>query len=282
MKKKKLITIAMIVLLSLSSIGLTACSSKTVKNYNNQTVKRNDDTITVKRARKIMGRGFKNGLVKQQLRIVTDLPHNKEKTQKIINQIAFGGPDTVAQVISQTKTGKKLQGFGVWLDPNNSYIQGKKNTYYKVNYQKLTGHSYADLMDTILNNYNITQPDPIIKKAQKIEKKNNGVYELSATLTNKKIMKETTNRIFQSLSQAPGQEQMLKFMAKHANYQEVILKANLRGDSMISYSEEVIAKLGKNNQITVSQNYSNFGGYSNLKLPSETKGAKTLPKSNNK
>lgn len=270
--------IAVLAMLSFANIGLTACSSSTVKNYNNKTIKRNDDTITIKRARKIMNRGFKNGLVKQQLKIVTDQPHNKQKTQTITNQIAFGGENTVMQVISQTKSGKKIQGFGVWLDPNNSYIQGKKGIYYKVNYQKLTGHSYADMMDTIINNYNITQPDQAIKKVQKIEKKNNHVYELSATLTNKRIMKETTNKIFQSLGQAPAQAQMLKYMAKQANYQEIIIRANLRGDRLIDYTEQVIAKLGKNNQITISQHYSNFGGYPNLKLPDGVQNAKPLPR----
>lgn len=279
MKKKTIIKTALIGLLALSSVGLSACSSNTVKTYNNKTIKRNSDIITVKRAQKIMGRGFKNGMVKQQFQIVTDEPHNKQKQQKIINQVVFGGPNTVMQVLSQTKSGKKTQGFMAWLDPNNSYLQGRKNVMYTVNYNKLTGHSYADLADTIINNYNITQPDPVIKKTEKIEKKQNNVYELSATLTNKRIMKDTTSKIFQSLPQAPQQAKMLKFMAKQANYQEIIIKADLRGDRMLSYTEQVIAKLGKNNQITVSQQYSNFGGYPNLKLPDEAKSAKPLPKS---
>lgn len=269
MKFKKLLGI---IGLSLAALSLTACHKP--KDYSNHAPAVTANKMNKQDALKIMRKGFSSAQVKQKLLLTND--NKKIPDQTLMNQIVFGGKPTIIQLQTQTKSGKKVKGMAMWITDNKAYLLGKKNKYYSANYNKFSGHTYADLLDILMNNYNITNPDSKLAKAEKLTK-NGNQYVLSAQLTDKGIMKNTASKIMTVLAQSPQQAMMLRLMNKQASFKTIYLKAIFEQKQLVSYRETVVADLGKSAQYSVSEEYTNFNRFGNIKLPPATQNAKKLP-----
>lgn len=95
---------------------------------------------------------------------------------------------------------------------NNVYINGR-NTWYKADLEKLTGHSYADLTDAIMNNHLITNPSSDLIKAYKL-KRNENTYTLTAKTIDKALMKKAAEPIFDTTPQSTGQAKSVQANSK--------------------------------------------------------------------
>ncbi|NMB31229.1 MAG: hypothetical protein GX990_00920, partial [Lactobacillus sp.] len=84
-----------------------------------------------------MKKGFKSGQVIQSIILGTDTSN-----QAAIANTTFGGDSTVYHIINQTSSKGKTRSSEEWVNMNNVYINGR-DTWYKADLEKLTGHSYA-------------------------------------------------------------------------------------------------------------------------------------------
>lgn len=269
MKINKILSLVGISLLGLS---LSACNKP--KDYSNHNPAVTANKMNKQDALQIMRKGFSSAQVEQKLLLTNS--NKKVPDQTISNQLIFGGKPTVVQLQTQSTNGKKKQGMAMWVTDNKTYLLGKKNQYYYVDYAKFSGHTYADLLDILINNYNITNPDPKLVKAENLTK-HGEQYVLSAQLTDKAIMKNTANKIMTALSQSRPQKMMFDAMNKEASFKTIYLKAVFQQRQLVSYKETIVANLGKNMQYNISQEYTNFNRFANIKVPQETANAKKLP-----
>lgn len=269
MKVNKILSLIGIGLLGLS---LSACNK--AKDYSNHNPAVTANKMNKQDALKIMRKGFNSAQVKQKLFLTNSNKHIPDQT--VSNQLVFGGEPTVVQLQTQATNGKKKQGMAMWVTNSKTYLLGKKNQYYYVDYAKFSGHTYADLLDILINNYNITNPDSKLAEAEKLTK-NGNQYVLSAQLTDKAIMKDTAGKIMTALSQSRPQKMMFDAMNKEASFKTIYLKAVFQQRQLVSYKETIVADLGKDAQYNVSEEYTNFNRFSNIKIPQETANAKKLP-----
>lgn len=257
------------VLLGVSCLGLTACHTK---NYEGQNTKPRSSKMTKKQALAVQHKGFDNAVVIQHATIINS--RGKYKKQNLKNTITVGGKPLVLRIASQGQAGKKQFGILAWLDQNNSFVQGKKDQFYKVNYEKLTGHTYADFLEDVYNNQHLTNPPKEIVKAETMDKRGKS-YVLGGNIENKQLAKETASQILSNLSQSQSQASAFKEITHHAKYEQFLVSSKFQGGQMTEYSEKVILKF-QTMEITLVQKYGNFGQFGDLSIPDETKTAKTL------
>lgn len=90
-------------------------------------------------------KSFRSGQVIQSVTLGTDT-----SSQVALASTTFGGESTVYHITNQTTSKGKTRSSEEWVNLNNVYINGR-DTWYKADLEKLTGHSYADLTDAIMN-----------------------------------------------------------------------------------------------------------------------------------
>lgn len=95
---------------------------------------------------------------------------------------------------------------------NNVYLNGR-SSWYKAKLDKLSGHTYAELLEAITNNTTMTDPSPKLVKAFKM-KRNKNTYTLTADIKDQKLMKDAADPIFGTTGQSAAQE---KFSAAFKN-----------------------------------------------------------------
>lgn len=217
---------------------------------------------------------FKSGQIVQSIRLSTDT-----STQLVSANTSFGGEPTIFHINNQTTSKGKTQNTEEWVNSNNAYLNGR-STWYKTNFEKLSGHSYAELLDAVINNQTMMNPDKKLVDAFKMTRKKN-TYTLTATIKDKSIMKDAADPIFSTTAQSAEQEKVFRRIQKYGKYQDMTVKAVVK-NKMVSYSLFINMKLGKLMKVRLGQSYGNFGNYDFLKLPDSALNAKPLPKSSTK
>lgn len=124
-------------------------------------------------------KSFKSGEVIQSIRLSTDT-----STQIVSANTNFGGDPTVFHITNQTTSKGKTQSSEEWINMNNVYLNGR-SSWYKAKLDKLSGHTYAELLEAITNNTTMTDPSPKLVKAFKM-KRNKNTYTLTADIKDQK------------------------------------------------------------------------------------------------
>lgn len=216
-------------------------------------------------------KGFKSGQVIQSLRLSTDT-----SSQLVIANTTFGGNPTVFHINNQTTAKGKTRSLEQWVSSsNNAYINGS-STWYKADLQKLSGHSYAELLDAITNNKVIFNPDATLKNAYKM-KRNKQTYTLTAKTTDPKMMKATADDIVATVGQSPDQEKVFKNIQKYGKYRNMTVTMVVKNKKLFSCNIFVNMTLGKFSKVRLGQSFGNFGKHDFLKIPNNALNAKPLP-----
>lgn len=258
--------------LLLTSMTLFGCGNP--KTYNNKPAQPRKTAMTKNAAIKIMKKPFTSASVEQKM-VMTNSTKKKNNKQIVTNQVVFGGEPTVMQVLNRVKAGKQNRAIMGWLDGNHSYLVGNKNKYYKVDFDKLTGHNYADILDSVMNNYNITNPDKALSKELTVESKPK-FYQIGGSTANKELMKGTAKRILAIMPQEKAQAIVFRNINRSAKFEQMEVTGQIRGDRLQGYKEKLIGKIGKNITLEITETYKNFNQYSGIKLPDEVANAKPL------
>lgn len=239
--------------------------------------KKAEPVLTKNQVVKKTQKSLKSGQVIQSIRLSTDTA-----TQLVSANTNFGGNPTVFHISNQTTSKGKTQTTEEWVNnSNNVYLNGR-STWYKTDYQKLSGHSYAELLDAVINNQTMLNPNNAIVKAFKL-KRNKKTYTLTATVKDKTVMKKAADPIFSTTAQSAAQEKIFRRIQKYGKYQNMTIKAVVKNKKMTSYNLFINMKLGKLMKVRLGQSYGNFGGNNDfLKLPDSALNAKPLPKSSSK
>lgn len=239
--------------------------------------KKAEPVLTKNQVVKKTQKSLKSGQVIQSIRLSTDTA-----TQLVSANTNFGGNPTVFHISNQTTSKGKTQTTEEWVNnSNNVYLNGR-STWYKTDYQKLSGHSYAELLDAVVNNQTMLNPNNDIVKAFKL-KRNKKTYTLTATIKDKAVMKKAADPIFSTTAQSAAQEKIFRRIQKYGKYQNMTIKVVVKNKKMTSYNLFINMKLGKLMKVRLGQSYGNFGGNNDfLKLPDSALNAKPLPKSNTK
>lgn len=252
--------------LSLAAVFLLAgCSQK--QNKSNPVLSKSQVVQKMKK-------GFKSGQVIQSVTLKTDT-----STQAVIANTIFGGETTVYHITNQTSSQGKTRSSEEWVNGNNVYLNGQ-STWYKANLAQLSGHSYADLTDAIMNNHLITNPSAQLIKAYQL-KRNKQTYTLTATIKDQALMKKAAAPIFDTTAQTSQQAKVFKKIKKLGKYQSMTVKAIVKNNKLSSFNVFVNLKLGKTMTARVGQSYGNFGSHDFLKVPDSATNAKDLPTSSN-
>lgn len=259
--KKTLIGVSLAVLLLLGGCSHQQKKSNSVLNKEQ----------VVQKAKK----NFKSGQVIQSVTLGTDT-----SKQVALANTTFGGESTVYHITNQTSSKGKTRSSEEWVTPNNVYINGQ-DTWYKADLEKLSGHSYADLTDAIMNNHLITNPSDKLVKAYKL-KRSKSTYTLTAKITDQKLMKKAAAPIFDTTPQSTAQAKVFKQIQKLGKYQKMNVKAVVKDDKLATFDVFINIKLGKLMHVKVGQSYGNFGSHDFLKVPSSATNAKDLPTTNTK
>ena len=258
--------------LLLTSVILAGCGNP--KTYNNKPAQPRKTAMTKNAAIKIMKKPFTSASVEQKM-VMTNSTKKKNNKQIVTNQVVFGGEPTVMQVLNRVKAGKQNRAIMGWLDGNHSYLVGNKNKYYKVDFDKLTGHNYADILDSVMNNYNITNPDKALTKELTVESKLK-FYQIGGSTANKELMEGTAKRILTIMPQEKAQALVFKNINRSAKFEQMTVTGQIRGDRLQGYKEKLIGKIGKNITLEITETYKNFNQYSGIKMPDGVADAKPL------
>ncbi|EEJ71422.1 hypothetical protein HMPREF0548_1719 [Lactobacillus ultunensis DSM 16047] len=227
-------------------------------------------TQVVQKAKK----SFKSGQVIQSVTLGTDTSN-----QVVLANTTFGGNSTVYHITNQTTSSGKTQSSEEWVNLNNVYINGQ-DTWYKADLEKLTGHSYAELTDAIMNNKLISDPSDKLVKVYKM-KRNKSTYTLTAKVTDKVLMKKAAEPIFNTTPQSTAQAKIFKQIQKYGKYKYMTVKMVVKNKKLATFNVFVYMKLGKMMTVKVGQSYGNFGSHDFLKVPASATNAKPLPTTKN-
>lgn len=259
MKLKKIWFLPLILL----ALVLTGCS--------NQAAKKKTPVLTKTQVIKKSQKAFKSGQVIQSVRLATDT-----SSQIVTANTTFGGDKTTVYHINNQTTSKgKTSTSEEWVNMNNVFINGS-GTWYKANLEELSGHSYADLAETVMNNELIFDPDSKLVKAYKM-KRNGQTYTLNAKITDKDIMEDACEEVADTIGQTSQQEAVFKRILKYGKFQNMTVKMVVKKQKLYSFNVFVNMKLGKYMTARFGQSYGNFGSHDFLKLPNEAFDAKQLP-----
>lgn len=220
---------------------------------------------------------FKSGQVIQSVTLSTDT-----SSQIAASSATFGGESTVYHITNQATSKGKTSSNEEWVNLNNVYIHGS-DAWYKADLEKLTGHSYADLTDAIMNNHLIHNPSDTLVKAYKMKhNKKEKTYTLTAKLTDQALMKKAAAPIFNTTAQSSAQAKVFKQIEKLAKYKNMTVKAVVKDNKLSTFNVFVNMTLGKTMTAKVGQSYGNFGSHDFLKVPASATNAKDLPTNNSK
>ncbi|WP_308557465.1 hypothetical protein [uncultured Lactobacillus sp.] len=239
--------------------------------------KKADPVLTKDQVVQKAKKDFRSGQVIQSVTLSTDT-----SSQVAASSTTFGGESTVYHITNQTTSKGKASSNEEWVNLNNVYLHGR-DTWYRADLEKLTGHSYADLTDAIMNNHLIHNPSSTLVKAYKMKyNKKEKTYTLTAKLTDQALMKKATAPIFNTTAQSTGQAKVFKQISKLAKYKSMTVKAIVKDKKLANFNVFVNMTLGKTMTVKVGQSYGNFGSHDFLKVPASATNAKELPTTNSK
>ena len=221
-------------------------------------------------------KSFRSGQVIQSVTLGTDT-----SSQVALASTTFGGESTVYHITNQTTSKGKTRSSEEWVNLNNVYINGR-DTWYKADLEKLTGHSYADLTDAIMNNRLIHNPSDTLVNAYKMKRnKKEKTYILTANIKDKDLMKKAAAPVFNTVAQSSNQAKVFKQIQKYGKYKNMTVKTVVRDNKLAGFNVFVNMKLGKMMTVKVGQSYGNFGNHDFLRVPTSATNAKPLPTTDN-
>ena len=221
-------------------------------------------------------KSFRSGQVIQSVTLGTDT-----SSQVALASTTFGGESTVYHITNQTTSKGKPRSSEEWVNLNNVYINGR-DTWYKADLEKLTGHSYADLTDAIMNNRLIHNPSDTLVNAYKMKRnKKEKTYTLTANIKDKDLMKKAAAPVFNTVAQSSNQAKVFKQIQKYGKYKNMTVKTVVRDNKLAGFNVFVNMKLGKMMTVKVGQSYGNFGNHDFLRVPTSATNAKPLPTTDN-
>lgn len=221
-------------------------------------------------------RSFKSGQAKQLVNLKSDTSR-----QVVASTYTFGGNPTIFHVNYQTENKNKTRSSDQWVSNTGTlYINGQ-STWYKTKLEPVTGHSYADLLEAILNNEMLMNPPKALTNAYKMTRKGN-TYTLKATIKDKKIMKHAVKPIFATNTQSLEQKKIYKQLSNVAKYQNMSVKLVVKNNKLYLFNYSVNMKIDKLMTFNVSQSYGNMGSQDFLKLPNNALNAEPLQRNKKK
>lgn len=224
-------------------------------------------TQVVQKAKK----SFKSGQVIQSVRLATDT-----STQLVTaNTIFSGNNGTIFHITNQTTSKGKTQSTEEWVNMNNVFINGS-STWYKAKLDSLSGHSYAELVNAIMDNKLILDPSSKLVKAYKMTRKGQ-TYTLTANLTDKTLMKNASEPIIATVGQTSAQESVFRRILNYGKLKNMTVKMVVKNNKLSTFTVFVNLKLGKYMTARFGQSYGNFGSQDFLKVPTSVLNAKALP-----
>lgn len=248
--------------LILLALVLTGCNKQTAKKT---------PVLTKSQVIKKSQTPFKSGQVIQSVRLATDT-----SSQTVIANTTFGGDkSTVYHINNQTTNKGKTSSSEEWINMNNVFINGG-GTWYKAELNKLSGHSYAELAQTVMNNEMIFDPDSALTKAYKMKRKGQ-TYTLNATIKDKDVMEDAAEQIADTIGQTDQQEAVFKRILKYGKFKNMTVKMVVKNKKLYGFNLFVNMKVGKYMTAHFGQSYGNFGAHDFMKVPTEALNAKPLP-----
>ncbi|WP_236629393.1 MULTISPECIES: hypothetical protein [Lactobacillus] len=235
-----------------------------------QQSKKAEPVLTKSQVIKKSQKTFKSGQVIQSLRLSTDT-----SSQLVVANTIFGGEPTVFHITNQTTSAGKTRTSENWATASNLYINGSK-TWYKTDLEKLTGHSYAELLSVIMNNKVIFNPDQALLNAYKM-KRNKQTYTLTAKLKDPKMMSTAAEQIISTVGQSSEQEQVFRRVQKYGKFKDMTVKLVVKKKKLAAANIFVNMTLGKYMKVRLGQSYGNFGSRDFLKVPTNALNAENLP-----
>ncbi|WEV70748.1 hypothetical protein OZY43_07380 [Lactobacillus sp. ESL0785] len=221
-------------------------------------------------------KSFKSGQAKQIVTLGTDTAK-----QNVMTTATFGGNPTVFHLNYQTEAKGKTQNSEQWADNSGRLYLNGQSSWYQVDIEKLTGHTYADLLDSFMNNKMLMDPPAALTKAYKMSR-NGNTYTLTATIDDKKVMQEAVDPVFTTNTQSDQQLKVYHKLEKASKFQNMKVKLVVKNGKMSSFRYLVNMQIGKLMKLNVGQSYGNMGSQDFLKLPSSALNAKPLPKTTKK
>ncbi|BDR61094.1 DUF6612 family protein [Lactobacillus xylocopicola] len=252
-------------------LGLGLVTALLVSGCSNQQ-KKTEPVLTKTAVIKRSQKSFKSGQVKQVVDLNTDT-----SSQSVASIFTFGGEPTIVHLNYETKNKNKSQRAEEWVsNTGTTYINGQ-STWYKADLGKMTGHSYADVLDAIFNNEMLMAPPKDLVKAYQMKRKGN-TYTLTATLKDKKIMQEAVKPIFLTNTQSPKQTKIYQRLGKEGKFKNMQVKLVVKNGHLLSFKYFVNMRIGKLMTLRTGQVYSNMRSRDFLKIPDNVLNAKPLPK----
>lgn len=221
-------------------------------------------------------KSFKSGQAKQIVNLKTDTSR-----QVVGSSYTFGGNPAVFHVNYQTQNKNKTRNMEEWVSNTGAIYLNGQSTWYKDQVTSLTGHSYADMLDAIMNNKMLLNPPKSLINSYKMTRKGN-TYTLKATITDQKIMKAATEPVFLTNTQGPQQLNIYRKLAKAGKFTKMNVKLVVKNKKLYTFNYQVNIKLGKFMHLNAGQSYGNIGSHDFLKIPNNVLNAKPLPKKNTK
>lgn len=247
----------------MAMLALTACS--------NQAKPKNDKPLTKSEVISKSQKPFKSGQVIQSVSLSTDTSN-----QTVIANTTFGGNNgTVFHINNQTTSQGKTSSSEEWINLNNVFINGS-STWYKSDLDKMSGHTYSQLLDNIMNNKIINNPGKVLTKSYKLTRKKD-TYTLSADIKDKKAMQKALDPIVTTVGQTDNQQAIFKRLAKYGKYQNMTVKLVVKNKKLFRANIFVNLKIGKLMTAKFGQSFGNFGNNDFLKVPDAALNAKPLP-----
>ena len=238
--------------------------------------KQSEPILTKSQVIKCSQKSFKSGQAKQVITLGTDTSN-----QVVATTALFGGSPTVFQLNSQTQAKGKTQSAQEWVDNSNHiYINGESN-WYKSDFNKLTGHSYVDLLDSIVNNPMLMDPPAALTKTYKMTRKGQ-TYTLDATVKDQKTIKKALDPIFITNNQSSKQQTIYRKIAKIGKIQGMTAKLVVKNKKLYTFQYLVKIKVNKLMRFSAGQSYGNIGSRDFLKIPNNALNAKPLPETSKK
>lgn len=221
-------------------------------------------------------KSFKSGQAKQIVNLKTDT-----SSQIVGSTFTFGGNPTVFHVNYQTQNKNKTRNMEEWVSNTGAIYLNGQSTWYKDQVTSLTGHSYADMLDSIMNNKMLMDPPKSLIDSYKMTRKGN-TYTLKATIKDKKILNAAAEPVFLTNTQGPQQLNIYRKLAKAGKFTNMQVKLVLKNKKLDTFNYQVNLKLGKFIFLSAGQSYGNIGSHDFLKIPNNVLNAKPLPKQNKK
>ena len=247
----------------LMGLMLTGCS--------NNKEKKAAPILTKSQVIKKSQKAFKSGQVIQSIKLSTDT-----SSQTVIANTSFGGNNgTIFHINNQTTNKGKTQSSEEWINMNNVFIKGG-GKWYRADLDTLSGHTYAELVDAIMNNKIISDPSSTLTKAYKMSRKGQ-TYTLTAKINDKKIMKDACQPIANTVGQSKNQEEIFKRILQYGKYQNMTVKMIVKDNKLVNCNIFTDLKVGKYMTARFGQSYGNFGSHDFMKVPDNALNAKELP-----